>query len=54
MRQSCLYECTVAHRRLLPKKHGFAYRIFLFLLDLDELAGLENEIPVFSIDKPNL
>ena len=54
MRQSCLYECTVMHRRIFPKKHGFTYRIFLFFLDLDELAGLENEIPVFSSGKPNL
>jgi DUF1365 family protein len=42
------------HRRILPKKHEFVYRIFLFLLDLDELAGLENTIAFFSFDKPNL
>ncbi|MEI8312938.1 MAG: DUF1365 domain-containing protein [Verrucomicrobiota bacterium] len=54
MRRSCLYECTVMHRRILPKNHEFAYRIFLFLLDLDELAELENKIPVFSFDGPNL
>ena len=54
MRRSCLYECTVMHRRILPKNHEFSYRIFLFLLDLDELAELENKIPVFSTDRPNL
>lgn len=42
------------HRRILPKKHEFVYRIFLFFLDLDELAGIENSIPFFSFDKPNL
>jgi len=34
---SCLYECRVMHRRLLPKEHQFAYRIFMFALDLDEI-----------------
>ena len=32
---SCLYECTVMHRRLSPKRHEFVNRIFLFALDLD-------------------
>ena len=54
MRRSCLYECTVMHRRILPKNHEFSYRIFLFLLDLDELAEIENKIPVFSSDRPNI
>lgn len=54
MRHSCLYECTVMHRRILPKKHEFIYRIFLFFLDLEELDELENAIPFFSFDKPNL
>lgn len=42
------------HRRILPKQHEFVYRIFLFFLDLDELAGIENAIPFFSVDQPNL
>lgn len=54
MMRSCLYECTVMHRRLLPKAHGFVYRIFLFFIDLDDLADLESKIPVFSFEKPNL
>jgi DUF1365 family protein len=54
MSRSCLYECTVMHRRILPKKHEFLYRIFLFFLDLDELDELEASVPIFSSDKPNL
>ena len=54
MIRSCLYECTVMHRRLLPKKHEFVYRIFLFFLDLDELGELENSVPVFNFDTSNL
>ena len=51
---SCLYECTVMHRRLVPKKHGFVYRLFMFLIDLDDLAGLARRCPIFSHNEPNL
>lgn len=51
---SCLYECTVMHRRLAPKKHEFVYRIFLFLFDLDELSEIERRVPFFSVNTPNL
>lgn len=54
MTSSCLYECTVLHRRLHPKKHEFVYRIFLFFLDLDELDPLEKDIPIFGVNTPNL
>jgi DUF1365 family protein len=54
VRNSCLYECTVMHRRIHPREHQFLYRIFLFLLDLDELPALQAEIPLFSVDNPNL
>lgn len=51
---SCLYECTVMHRRLHPKPHEFVYRIFLFLLDLDEIPSLTRAVPIFSAEEPNL
>lgn len=51
---SGLYECVVMHRRLQPKRHEFVYRIFLFLLDLDELPEIERRIPFFSVNAPNL
>lgn len=51
---SCLYECTVMHRRLHPKPHEFVYRIFLFLLDLDEIPALTLAVPIFSAEEPNL
>lgn len=37
---SRLYDCVVMHNRLRPRRHAFAYRIFMFALDLDELDGL--------------
>ena len=51
---SCLYECTVMHRRLAPKRHEFVYRIFLFLFDLEELPEIERRVPFLSVNAPNL
>jgi uncharacterized protein len=36
---SCIYEGTIRHRRLEPRR-SFQHRIALFYLDLDELPGL--------------
>ncbi|MBT3482410.1 MAG: DUF1365 domain-containing protein [Opitutales bacterium] len=38
---SCLYKCSIAHRRSSPRKHSFKYSIFMFYLDLDELEMLD-------------
>ena len=51
---SCLYECSVMHRRLQPRQHEFVYRIFLFFLDLDEIPSLTRDVPIFSAGEPNL
>lgn len=51
---SCLYECTVMHRRLQPKVHQFSYRVFMFWLDLDELDEIAREVPIFSSNESNL
>lgn len=51
---SALYECRVMHRRLKPKAHEFAYRIFLFWLDLDELDEVARRVPIFGVNRPNL
>ncbi|MES2439387.1 MAG: DUF1365 domain-containing protein [Verrucomicrobiota bacterium] len=53
---NALYECTVAHCRLKPKRHAFSYRVFMFSVDLDELPKLakfgfsHNRFNLFSID----
>lgn len=52
--KSCLYECHVMHARFQPRRHRFAYRIFLFALDLDELDRLSRRLPLFSVNRPNL
>jgi DUF1365 family protein len=51
---SALYECTVMHRRLAPKRHEFVYRIFLFWLDLAELDEIARRVPLFGANEPNL
>ena len=51
---SRLYECTVFHRRLAPKRHEFLYRIFYFLLDLDELGELDHSLRLFRVNRPGL
>jgi DUF1365 family protein len=51
---SSLYECRVMHHRFLPKAHRFDYRIFLFALDLDELAECETRLGLFSVNRRNL
>jgi DUF1365 family protein len=52
--RSCLYECQVMHHRFSPKSHHFAYRIFMFGIDLDELEGAARRIPLLSINGRNL
>jgi len=44
----------VAHHRFSPQVHGFAYRIFLFAVDLDELPLLHRKFSLFSLNHRNL
>lgn len=48
---SCLYECRVMHRRLLPKPHHFVYRIFMFSLDLAEMPTLAETVLGFGYNR---
>lgn len=51
-----LYECSVAHCRLKPKRHAFNYQVFMFCVVLDDLPRLRffgfshNRFNLFSID----
>lgn len=51
--RSRLYECQVMHHRFAPKAHRFAYRIFMFALDLDELGELDRTLRFFSVGRAN-
>lgn len=49
---SAIYEGTVSHRRMSPVGHGFRYRIFMLLFDLDEVPELLDEVPMWSARGP--
>ena len=51
---TCLYECSVMHRRLSPKVHQFSYNLFLFCLDLDDLPATAARVRFFSHNRWNL
>jgi uncharacterized protein len=50
---SCLYRATVMHNRLAPKPHRFNYGVFMFYIDLDEIALLQQKFGMFSHNKFN-
>lgn len=52
--KSSLYECKVVHRRLSPKENHFAYDLFTFCLDLDEIDSIAEKFFLFSRNKFNL
>ncbi|MDO8378028.1 DUF1365 domain-containing protein [Phenylobacterium sp.] len=51
---SGLYPGIVTHARLRPRAHRLRYRIFMLLLDLDELPALDRALKLFGQDRPRL
>ena len=51
---SCLYECTVFHRRLAPLRNEFLYRVFYLLIDLDELGEIDRSLQLLKINRAGL
>ncbi len=51
---SCLYECSLMHHRFSPKTHHFQHDLFMFYLDLDELAEVPGRLWLFSKNRRNL
>lgn len=54
MTASGLYSGVVAHARLRPRMHRLRYRIFMTLLDLDELPDLGRRLRLFGCNRPGL
>jgi uncharacterized protein len=52
MTASALYAGWIRHRRHEPVAHEFSYRIFLSYLDLDELPGVLDRVPLWSARRP--
>ena len=54
MAMNSLYECSVSHCRLKPKRHAFSYQVFMFCVDIDELPALGRRMLGFSHNRFNL
>lgn len=48
MTASALYTGVVTHRRRRPADHALAYRIYMLLIDLDELPGLFGRLKLLA------
>lgn len=54
MFRSGLYPGVVSHTRMKPRRHALRYRIFMLMLDLDELEALDRRLGLFSLKRFNL
>ncbi len=54
MLESGLYPGVVTHTRLKPRRHSLRYRIFMLLIDLDEVDTLDRDLKLFSLKRFNL
>lgn len=51
---SALYRGVVVHARERPRTHRLRYRVFMLLLDLDELDEVDRRLRLFSHNRFNL
>lgn len=49
-----VYEGAVTHRRFRPVQHRLKYKVFSFLLDLDALENMSQNLRLFSRNRFNL
>ena len=49
--RSCLYEGQVVHDRRTPVRNLFRYGVYMWLVDLDELAALDRRLWPFGADR---
>lgn len=52
--RSCAYVGHVVHKRLVPRKHAFTYRVFALCLDVDEIDRLSATLRLFSRGRWNV
>lgn len=51
---SCMYNVRIWHKRLFPAQHEFAYNLFLFCVDLNELPALKKSSCLFGWNSPGV
>ena len=49
---SKLYKGFVEHERFHPTRHRLRYNLYVYALDLDELAQLDRTLPLFGYNRP--
>ncbi|MBN9396245.1 MAG: DUF1365 domain-containing protein [Candidatus Melainabacteria bacterium] len=49
-----IYDCRITHHRLVPRRHSFSLRHFMFLLPLMRLDGLASACKLLSINAFNI
>jgi DUF1365 family protein len=54
MTSSAIYDGLVAHQRLRPIRHRLRYKVFMLLLDLDELPAVSRSLKLFSYGRFNV
>lgn len=54
MAESALYVGRVTHRRVSPRPHELAYRVYWLAMDVDELAATARRLSWLSLDRFNL
>lgn len=48
---SLIYQGEVSHARMTPVKHSFRYPVYFYAFDIDELAELARENPLFGYNR---
>ena len=48
------YQGPVMHARMRPVHHRFSYSVFSILIDLDHLEDIDQESPLFSVNRFNV
>ncbi|MBB4955091.1 DUF1365 family protein [Agrobacterium vitis] len=49
---SAIFTGRVVHQRHRPKKHSLQYSVFTLLIDLDEIAALDQKLRLFGHNRP--
>jgi uncharacterized protein len=52
--ESAIYEGSVRHRRFAVAGHSFNYRVFMMLVDIDNIPAVTRRSWLWSFNKPNI
>lgn len=52
--ESGIYQGSVRHRRFSVAHHAFAYKVFMILVDIDNIQAVTRRSWLWSLNKPNI